>query len=542
MDYLSLCLMFKDENLYLEEWILYHLLLGVERFYIYDNGSQIHPGITLAPYVDDGTVVVIDIAGRGAQLSAYDHFLRTFSRRTLWAGFIDTDEFLVPKTGDDLKVFLQDYEKNAGLAVNWVIFGSNGHKTRPQYGQLLSYTLRTPDQMPENQTIKSVIQPDKVLIPHSPHHFIFKDGYACVNEKGYSVYDQYMPFTAEKIQLNHYWCRSEEEINQKYSRGRGDGGDPYKLNLYEYYNSQAVIEDRKVLHILKTMLDPQNTPASAMDPRKADDLTNWIELAREKYAMRLQAYPLAPRPVENLTADNRDEIANFHRMAGEVCNAEKEKDLPNLIKDFLKLTEMYPTAIQFYCGLADALMETKDFRNSWGVLAEAWKRAPNNYKVLTFMGKFFHTIGQFERSEKMYLLAESQDPYGFRLLCWFARMYLDWGKYDRAFECIWKAVSSYPNSTNTQDILEVIKKLGVCYYPGRDADKVIQLFEIALSNNPEDVDLLINLGKIYFDQGYYVLAQEYLENAVQIDPAEEDALEGLRLVRRMRQQSQPAPV
>ena len=41
MDYLSLCLICKDENDYLAEWLDYHILMGVERFYIYDNESQV---------------------------------------------------------------------------------------------------------------------------------------------------------------------------------------------------------------------------------------------------------------------------------------------------------------------------------------------------------------------------------------------------------------------------------------------------------------------------------------------------------------------
>ena len=42
MDYLALCLYVKDEDeAYLHEWVDYHSLLGVERFFIYDNLSQV---------------------------------------------------------------------------------------------------------------------------------------------------------------------------------------------------------------------------------------------------------------------------------------------------------------------------------------------------------------------------------------------------------------------------------------------------------------------------------------------------------------------
>ncbi len=142
MDYLSLCLICKDENDYLEEWLNYHILTGVERFYIYDNDSQISLRETLKDYVARGWVVITDIPGQAMQMYAYDHCLRAFGPSTRWLGFIDTDEFLVPKTSVDLKDLLQHYEEFGGLAVSSLFFGSNQHQERPAQGQLASYTLR----------------------------------------------------------------------------------------------------------------------------------------------------------------------------------------------------------------------------------------------------------------------------------------------------------------------------------------------------------------------------------------------------------------
>ena len=38
MVYLSLCAIMKDESPYIREWLLFHLEVGVEHFYLYDNG------------------------------------------------------------------------------------------------------------------------------------------------------------------------------------------------------------------------------------------------------------------------------------------------------------------------------------------------------------------------------------------------------------------------------------------------------------------------------------------------------------------------
>lgn len=37
--YLPICAIFKEEAPYLPEWIEFHRLMGVERFFLYDNGE-----------------------------------------------------------------------------------------------------------------------------------------------------------------------------------------------------------------------------------------------------------------------------------------------------------------------------------------------------------------------------------------------------------------------------------------------------------------------------------------------------------------------
>jgi hypothetical protein len=52
------------------------------------------------------------------------------------AGALDTDEFVVIRDGSpSLPEVLRRYEEYGGLAVNWRLFGSSGHKTRPEVGR-----------------------------------------------------------------------------------------------------------------------------------------------------------------------------------------------------------------------------------------------------------------------------------------------------------------------------------------------------------------------------------------------------------------------
>ena len=53
---LSICAIFRDQAPYLAEWIEYHLLLGIEHFYLYDHQSIDAPINQLAPYIERGIV------------------------------------------------------------------------------------------------------------------------------------------------------------------------------------------------------------------------------------------------------------------------------------------------------------------------------------------------------------------------------------------------------------------------------------------------------------------------------------------------------
>ena len=50
--YLSLCAIVKNEAPYLPEWIEFYKLVGVEKFYIYDNDSTDNTKEVLKPYIE----------------------------------------------------------------------------------------------------------------------------------------------------------------------------------------------------------------------------------------------------------------------------------------------------------------------------------------------------------------------------------------------------------------------------------------------------------------------------------------------------------
>ena len=52
--YLAACTIYRDDAAYLAEWIEFHRLMGVERFFLYDNGSTDNHREVLAGYLAEG--------------------------------------------------------------------------------------------------------------------------------------------------------------------------------------------------------------------------------------------------------------------------------------------------------------------------------------------------------------------------------------------------------------------------------------------------------------------------------------------------------
>lgn len=242
--YAALCCIQKDENAYLREWVEYHAGIGITRFFVYDNGSEEHPSVALSDHVASGLVRIVDFPGRKQQTKAYQHCIDHFWQEATWIGFIDIDEFIVPKaTNGDLPAFLRQYEQHGGVAINWRVFGSNGHRTMDSTSQVLRFTRRSSDAFHVNDHIKSIVQPRFARATGNPHFFIYCDGRYCVNDAFVRTDGAKSPHRTDAIQLNHYYCRSLEEYAQKVRRGFADSNKARSPEGFSRHDAQCNEEE-----------------------------------------------------------------------------------------------------------------------------------------------------------------------------------------------------------------------------------------------------------------------------------------------------------
>lgn len=238
-NYIALCLFCKDENEYLEEWINYHLFIGVNHIFIYDNNSTIAIKNTVKNYIDEKQVTVIEVTDNnpGRQCRAYNKCIIEHGYKFNWIGFIDTDEFIVIKNGMNIIEFLKPYENFAALGIYWLCFGSNGKKKK-QKSQIKSYTMRSEYTFHANNHIKSIVQPKYVKnkVSADPHTFIYNPGYFQVDENKNKLSGPIGIHTSNKIQLNHYVLRSLEDFENKMKRGGGNSGNIGRKNMH-FFNT-----------------------------------------------------------------------------------------------------------------------------------------------------------------------------------------------------------------------------------------------------------------------------------------------------------------
>jgi len=156
---LSTVSVFKNENDYLHEWLEYHLMMGVDHMYLYDQDGGLDAMELLRPYERAGLVTrhpwthfdgtrydkTTHFWERDKSHIAYAHCAKNYRNESQWIQKLDIDEYLVMNDGgNDLKEWVKTLDVNRikGYRVYRYNFGNNGHLEKPPGLITESYTRR----------------------------------------------------------------------------------------------------------------------------------------------------------------------------------------------------------------------------------------------------------------------------------------------------------------------------------------------------------------------------------------------------------------
>lgn len=217
----------RDQEHYIREWLIFHRLIGVERFVLalHKCTDKTKERIRSLPFADDIVIRKYDDA-QHVQMSVYAELMRDYRNTTFWMGVWDSDEYMFPVEGDDLKTVLADYENYGSLLVHNYEFGSSNRVLRPQGVSLESFTWRAKDDHWMHRGFKSVIRTDSWQWFCSPHCVqsklpMVREDHGVLNDDDIA----WKSSTKEKpplhsiIRYNHYYTRSMEDWVQRCGHG-----------------------------------------------------------------------------------------------------------------------------------------------------------------------------------------------------------------------------------------------------------------------------------------------------------------------------------
>lgn len=226
--YSAVILLIKDENRYLKEWLDWHLALGFDHIYLYDNGSQEQVTEITDKYSKEvkEKFTVIDWSGHHMhiQQDAYNHFLENFKKDVRWGLFTDSDEFLrFTSETENVNTFLKKYEDYTEVWGYEVEYNANGQEKYEDKPVRERFTERT--DVREGFYYKNFIQVNRI------DSFLMH--YAYYDEAKHLLYKNENT-NQDLFVIDHYYTKSWEEW-QKKIKERG-GADPnYHKALREFF-------------------------------------------------------------------------------------------------------------------------------------------------------------------------------------------------------------------------------------------------------------------------------------------------------------------
>ena len=241
----------KNEQDYIKEWVAFHKAMGVDKIILYDNDSTDDMVECIKPFIDEGYVIYNEIHGVKQQLNAYNDSLK-YSKLFRYIAYIDCDEFLFPVNDNETVLSVIEktikLDKNAGgVCVNWVMFGSSGHETKPEGLLIDNFLWRSKLPGPGTNWIKTICRPDLVSKFCSAHYPKYKRGIYAITPKGNRCMNWCNPISEYVgLRLNHYFTKSKE---QWIERRKYDVMNPNNLRTIDqfYKHNTNDILDKEIL-------------------------------------------------------------------------------------------------------------------------------------------------------------------------------------------------------------------------------------------------------------------------------------------------------
>ena len=257
-----ICAIVKDEQRFIREWVDWHLNIGFEKIYIFEDfGSTSHVDLLIdlikkdkvdVIALDDGKVPVSN-AGYGhrpsgtkpTQYDLYIWFFNKVKEKNLadWIAFIDVDEFINFEEGYNLERLEEEYSDKGVVLLSWKNYNASGHIERPEGNVVDNYTKWEVPREGKEWGHKSLVNV-AVGSGFDTNH-TFK---GCVRPNGG---DKNSPQCYKKAWINHYFTKSWEDYCDRIFN-RGNMHNDYRtLDTFFKYNKDLWNKRRELIESVR---------------------------------------------------------------------------------------------------------------------------------------------------------------------------------------------------------------------------------------------------------------------------------------------------
>ncbi len=266
--------LFQDEAPYLEEWLAYHRMIGVDHFYLYNNCSEDDYKEVLAPFIASGEVELINwnVWTKGAEEwqklrgAIQKHALAKSRKEASWLLFLDLDDYLYPVERMNLHEIFSSLGDVGALAINRQHFGTSGVLELSDGLLIERLTQRAPTTWEENRNFQVALRPCHTVTFARYQEPILVPGFSLVMEDMTAVTGRKTPHVhVALLRINHYWSRDQKFLLSKKMERLSRNGSEHMAQNLEMMNR---VEDRSILRfasLLKDRLTPQEVSKEGAD-------------------------------------------------------------------------------------------------------------------------------------------------------------------------------------------------------------------------------------------------------------------------------------
>ncbi|KAL3617736.1 hypothetical protein CASFOL_038057 [Castilleja foliolosa] len=204
-----------DVAKFLREWVLYHSEIGVDKFLLYDNGSDDDLGKAVDELVKEGfDISTYTWRWPKTQESGFSHSAIYAKDVCSWMLYLDVDEFIYSPNWQNISnpsksllhslIPSSNSSKVGQISINCLEFGPSDQQVHPITGVTQGYNCR---KIYENRH-KSIVSLNAVVdsLLNVIHHFHLKPGYRTKK-----------PSTRDMV-VNHYKYQAWPEFKAKFRR------------------------------------------------------------------------------------------------------------------------------------------------------------------------------------------------------------------------------------------------------------------------------------------------------------------------------------